>query len=167
METRQGILATCAIGWLLFGTAVFSGESLAEATGYRHKITANGDGTWNIVVRGTPTDHPVRIEGLAQLLAARHVRQKGFSHFRGLGMKKSIECKVSKEFGTVTQGFAVVTLQFSAAKKAGNGNVSAREFDNRHGAKLLAEPETAVKRKVEGRTLSECVARQKTLDGLY
>lgn len=148
--------------------SVSYGLAAADSTQrYNQRIRPGRDGNWIVDVMGARTDHPARVQGLAQLFAAQHVISKGFSHFSLLDNKKSVKCKISKEFGTVEFGVVVVGNVFVGRNSAGNGFIDARAFVHKNRARLLAEPSEKTKREVESRLISECTARQKIVDGLY
>lgn len=134
---------------------------------YKQRTKPGKNGSWIVEVMGAPTDHPARVQGMAQLFAAQLVISKGFSHFRLLDTKKSVKCKVSKAFGMVEFGAVLVGDVFVGGKTSGNGFIAAQAFVAKNRVKLLAEPPMQAKREVESRLVSECTARQRTMDGLY
>jgi hypothetical protein len=160
-------LSRGALLYLIMVAASLQNAIADTPTRHSQQIRANTDGSWTVTVVGSPTDHPGRVQGLAQLYAAQHVVGKKLSYFRVLDTKKAVKCKVSREFGTVEFGFVMVNSRFAGGQSAGNGFIDARSFEATHRAKLLAEPVAEEKREVESRLISECSARQTTTDSLY
>jgi hypothetical protein len=158
----QSLAMVGLLGLLTIGLA--QAETAAR---YKQKIKKNEDGSWTVMVFGAATDPPGRVLGLTQLFAAQHVITNGFGYFRVIESKKTLKCRLDKEFGIVAAGHALVLSRFLGGKSGGNGFIDARSFVAKHRAKLIAEPKAEAKRKVESQNINECIVRHKTVDSLY
>jgi hypothetical protein len=152
----------CAAVAIIFtATLTFAAPALSAKDGFKVKTTIAGPGNYIVEVEGAPTDHPDRVQGLAQLYAAKSALKLGFGFFRITDTKGAIRCIKSKEFGTFTGGQAKVGHAFLAAKKQQKGFLDTQKFIAANEKKLLREPTKAQKQKVIAAFISGCLANVK------
>jgi hypothetical protein len=143
----------------LVAAVLNAAPSMSAEESFKVNTRIAGPGKFVVEVEGSFTDHPERVQGLAQLYAAKFALKLGYGYFRITDTKRAIRCEKSKEYDSVTGGQAKVGNAFLASKKPTPGFLDAKAFVTAKQVKLLREPTKVQKQKVSATFVSSCLSK--------